>query len=137
MYEAIAEALILVVLVIFLFLRSLRATLIPFITIPVSLIGSFVFLYALDFSVNILTLLGLVLAIGLVVDDAIVMLENIHRRIEEGKRPFEAAMEGSKEIAFAVVAMTLTLAAGAFMGIFGVFVSINATISPSLRSAEE
>ncbi|WP_455210719.1 efflux RND transporter permease subunit [Kaarinaea lacus] len=110
-YAAIAEALVLVVLVIFLFLRSVRATLIPFVTIPVSLIGAFIFLYALDFSVNILTLLGLVLAIGLVVDDAIVMLENIHRRIEEGMQPFEAAMEGSKEIAFAVVAMTLTLAA--------------------------
>ena len=110
-YKAIIEALILVVLVIFLFLRSLRATLIPFVTIPVSLIGAFIFLYALNFSVNILTLLGLVLAIGLVVDDAIVMLENIHRRIEEGKRPYEAAMEGSKEIAFAVIAMTLTLAA--------------------------
>ncbi len=110
-YEAIVEALILVVLVIFLFLRSLRATLIPFVTIPVSLIGAFIFLYALGFSVNILTLLGLVLAIGLVVDDAIVMLENIHRRIEEGMRPYEAAMEGSKEIAFAVVAMSLTLAA--------------------------
>jgi multidrug efflux pump len=110
-YKAIAEALLLVVLVIFLFLRSVRATLIPFVTIPVSLIGAFTFLYAWDFSINILTLLGLVLAIGLVVDDAIVMLENIHRRIEEGKKPFDAAMEGSKEIAFAVVAMTLTLAA--------------------------
>jgi multidrug efflux pump len=110
-YAAIIEALVLVVLVIFLFLRSLRATLIPFVTIPVALIGAFVFLFVMNFSINILTLLGLVLAIGLVVDDAIVMLENIHRRIEEGMRPFEAALEGSREIAFAIVAMTLTLAA--------------------------
>ena len=109
-YKAIVEALVLVVLVIFLFLRSFRATLIPFVTIPVSLVGAFIFVFAMDFSINILTLLGLVLAIGLVVDDAIVMLENIHRRIEEGMKPFEAAMTGSKEIAFAVIAMTLTLA---------------------------
>lgn len=110
-YSAIVEALVLVVLVIFVFLRSWRATLIPFVTIPVSLIGAFVFLYAMNFSINILTLLGLVLAIGLVVDDAIVMLENIHRRIEHGMQPYEAAKEGSSEIAFAVLAMTLTLAA--------------------------
>lgn len=110
-YRAIAEALILVVLVIFIFLRSWRATLIPFVTIPVSLIGAFIFLFALGFSINILTLLGLVLAIGLVVDDAIVMLENIHRRIEHGMPPLQAAKEGSHEIAFAVIAMTLTLAA--------------------------
>jgi multidrug efflux pump len=110
-YHAIAEALVLVVLVIFFFLRSWRATLIPFVTIPVSLIGAFVFLYAMNFSINILTLLGLVLAIGLVVDDAIVILENIHRRIEHGMKPYAAALEGSSEIAFAVIAMTLTLAA--------------------------
>lgn len=110
-YETIGEALILVVLVIFLFLRSVRATLIPFVTIPVSLIGAFTIMYALGYSINILTLLALVLAIGLVVDDAIVMLENIHRRIEEGMSPPQAAREGSKEIAFAVIAMTSTLAA--------------------------
>ena len=110
-YATIIEALILVVLVIFLFLRTLRATLIPFLTIPVSLIGAFFLLFMLDFSINILTLLGMVLAIGLVVDDAIVMLENIYRRIEEGKKPFDAAIEGSREIAFAIVAMTLTLVA--------------------------
>lgn len=110
-YTTIAEALVLVVLVIFLFLRTLRATLIPFITIPVSLVGGFFFLYALGFSINILTLLGMVLAIGLVVDDAIVMLENIYRRVEDGQKPFDAAVEGSKEIAFAIVAMTLTLVA--------------------------
>lgn len=110
-YQTMLEAFILVVLVIFLFLRSIRATLIPFVTIPVSLIGAFIFLLALDFSINILTLLGLVLAIGLVVDDAIVMLENIHRHIEEGAIPMEAATVGSREIAFAVIAMTITLAA--------------------------
>jgi multidrug efflux pump len=110
-YRTMGEALILVVLVIYLFLRSFRATLIPFVTIPVSLIGAFFFLYLLGFSVNVLTLLGLVLAIGLVVDDAIVMLENIHRHMEEGMQPFQAALAGSREIAFAVLAMTITLAA--------------------------
>ena len=109
-YKTIIEAMVLVVLVIFLFLRSLRSTLIPFVTIPVSLIGSFIFIYALGFSINILTLLGIVLAIGLVVDDAIVVLENIHRHIEEGMKPVAAALQGSREIAFAVVAMTITLA---------------------------
>lgn len=110
-YHTMIEAFVLVVLVIFFFLRSVRATLIPFVTIPVSLIGTFIFLQALGFSINILTLLGLVLAIGLVVDDAIVMLENIHRHIEEGLSPFKAALLGSREIAFAVIAMTITLAA--------------------------
>ncbi len=110
-FEAMLEALLLVVLVIFLFLRTLRATLIPLIAIPVSLIGAFIFLYALGFSINVLTLLGLVLAIGLVVDDAIVMMENIQRRIEHGMDAVRAALEGSKEIAFAVIAMTLTLVA--------------------------
>jgi multidrug efflux pump len=110
-YHTMLEALLLVVGVIFLFLRNWRATVIPFVTIPVSLIGAFIFLYALGFTINTLTLLGLVLAIGLVVDDAIVVLENIHRHIEEGMPPFKAALQGSREIAFAVVAMTLTLAA--------------------------
>ncbi len=110
-YHTLLESLVLVLVVVWLFLRSLRATLIPFVTIPVSLIGAFIFINALGFSVNILTLLALVLAIGLVVDDAIVMLENIHRRIEDGMDPMEAAFAGSREIAFAVVAMTLTLAA--------------------------
>jgi len=110
-YKTMLEALGLVILVIFLFLRNVRATLIPFVTIPVSLIGSFIFLYTLNFSINVLTLLGLVLAIGLVVDDAIVMLENIHRHIEEGMKPFQAALAGAKEIGFAVLAMTFTLAA--------------------------
>jgi multidrug efflux pump len=110
-YETMLEALLLVIAVIFVFLRSFRATLIPFVTIPVSLIGAFIFLYAFGFTVNVLTLLGLVLAIGLVVDDAIVMLENIHRHIEAGMPPMQAAFKGSQEIAFAVIAMTLTLAA--------------------------
>ena len=83
-YHTIAEAVVLVVLIIFLFLRSLRATLIPLVTIPVSLIGSFALMYALGFTVNTLTLLSMVLAIGLVVDDAIVVLENVHRHIEDG-----------------------------------------------------
>jgi multidrug efflux pump len=110
-YKVLVEALLLVVLVIFLFLRSVRATLIPAVTIPVSLIGAFFFLYLLGFSVNVLSLLGIVLAVGLVVDDAIVMLENIHRHIEDGKSPYQAAIAGSKEIGFAVVAMTVTLVA--------------------------
>ncbi len=110
-YKVLIEALILVVLVIFVFLRSVRATLIPIVTIPISLIGSFFFLYVLGFSINVLTLLGIVLSVGLVVDDAIVMLENIHRHIESGMNRFEAAMKGAKEIGFAVVAMTITLVA--------------------------
>ena len=110
-YESMLEAVLLVIAVIFIFLRSFRATLIPFVTIPVSLIGAFIFLNLFGFTINVLTLLGLVLAIGLVVDDAIVMLENIHRHIEAGMEPMEAALKGSKEIAFAVMAMTLTLVA--------------------------
>ncbi|MBT9291201.1 efflux RND transporter permease subunit [Prosthecodimorpha staleyi] len=110
-YHTILEAVIFVVLVIFLFLRSVRATLIPIITIPVSLITIFAMMFALGFTVNTLTLLAMVLAIGLVVDDAIVVLENVHRRIELGEKPFRAAIEGTKEIAFAVIAMTVTLAA--------------------------
>ncbi|QSX79430.1 efflux RND transporter permease subunit [Agrilutibacter solisilvae] len=101
----------LVIVVIFLFLRSWRATLIPLVTIPVSMIGAFALMYAFGFTINTLTLLAMVLAIGLVVDDAIVMLENIVRHIEEGMPPMEAAFKGSKEIGFAIVAMTLTLAA--------------------------
>jgi multidrug efflux pump len=110
-YITIAEAVILVALVIFVFLRSFRASLIPLVTIPVSLIGAFAIMSLAGFSINTLTLLALVLAIGLVVDDAIVMLENIYRHIENGMKPFEAALKGAKEIGFAVVAMTMTLAA--------------------------
>ncbi len=110
-YRTIAEALILVALVVFVFLRTLRASIIPMVTIPVSLIGAFGIMAAAGFTINTLTLLALVLAIGLVVDDAIVVLENIFRHIEEGLEPFQAALKGAKEISFAVVAMTLTLAA--------------------------
>ncbi len=110
-FITILEAVVLVALVIFFFLRTLRASIIPLVTIPVSLIGSFALMALFGFTINTLTLLALVLAIGLVVDDAIVVLENVYRHIEEGKKPFEAAIIGSKEIAFAVIAMTLTLAA--------------------------
>jgi multidrug efflux pump len=110
-YTTIAEAVALVALVVFVFLRTLRASIIPLITIPVSLIGAFALMALAGFSINTLTMLALVLAIGLVVDDAIVVLENIYRHIEEGMAPFEAAIKGSREIGFAVVAMTATLAA--------------------------
>jgi multidrug efflux pump len=110
-YKTIGEAIVLVALVIFVFLRSFRASLIPLVTIPVALIGSFAVMSAAGFSINTLTLLALVLAIGLVVDDAIVVLENIYRHIEEGMKPVEAAFKGAKEIGFAVIAMTMTLAA--------------------------
>ena len=107
--HALMVALVLVVVVIFFFLRSFRATIIPAVAIPISLIASFIALAALGFSINVLTLLGLVLAIGLVVDDAIVVLENVHRRIEEGEEPLLASLRGSREIAFAVIATTLVL----------------------------
>jgi multidrug efflux pump len=110
-YTTIAESVALVALVVFVFLRTLRASIIPLVTIPVSLIGAFALMAVAGFSINTLTLLALVLAIGLVVDDAIVVLENIFRHIEEGLTPFQAAIKGAREIAFAVVAMTLTLAA--------------------------
>lgn len=110
-YHTIGEAIVLVVLVVFVFLRSLRATLIPVVTIPASLLGAFAIMHLLGFTVNTLTLLAMVLAIGLVVDDAIVVLENIYRHIEEGMSPVAAAFKGAKEIGFAVIAMTLTLAA--------------------------
>ena len=110
-YSTIAESVVLVALVIFVFLRTLRASIIPLVTIPVSLVGTFALMALFGFSINTLTLLALVLAIGLVVDDAIVVLENIFRHIEEGMEPFQAAITGAKEIGFAVLAMTLTLAA--------------------------
>jgi len=110
-FTTIAEAIALVVLVIFLFLRAFRASVIPIVTIPVSLIGTFAIMYAGGLTINTLTLLAMVLAIGLVVDDAIVMLENIFRHVEEGMKPFAAAIKGAREIGFAIVAMSLTLAA--------------------------
>src|SRR5690606_10555118 len=97
--------------VIFLFLRDWRTTFIPAITIPISLIGTFFIMYLMDFSINVLTLLGIVLSVGLVVDDAIVVLENIYTRIEKGEKPKEAAEKGTEEIFFAVIATTVALAA--------------------------
>jgi multidrug efflux pump len=107
--SSIIESILFVLVIIFLFLRNIRATIIPVVTIPVSLIGSLLFLNICGFSINVMTLLAMVLAVGLVVDDAIVMLENITRYIEKGETPLDAAIKGSKEIAFAVIAMTLTL----------------------------
>ena len=109
--KTLAEAAAIVIVVIFLFLGNLRATFIPIVTIPLSLIGVMIALLALGYSINLLTLLALVLGIGLVVDDAIVVVENIHRHIEEGMTPFDAAIRGAHEIALPVVAMTITLAA--------------------------
>ena len=105
------EAFILVIIIIFLFLRDWRVTIIPCIVIPVSLIGAFFFMYALGFSINVLSMLAIVLSVGLVVDDAIVMTENIYIRIERGMRPRAAGIEGSKEIFFAVISTTITLLA--------------------------
>jgi multidrug efflux pump len=110
-FRTIGEAVALVVLVIFFFLRNLRATLVPLVTIPVSLVGAFAMMYAFGFTINTLTLLAMVLAIGLVVDDAIVVLENIFRNVEAGMERVPAAIKGIKEIGFAVIAMTLTLTA--------------------------
>lgn len=109
--ETVLIAFALVVLVIFLFLRNWRTTLIPIIAIPVSLVGGFFIMYLLGFSINILTLLAIVLATGLVVDDAIVVMENIYQKIEDGLNPMEAAHKGSKEIFFAVISTTITLVA--------------------------
>jgi multidrug efflux pump len=111
-YKTLAIAILLVVVVIYLFLGSVRATLVPAVTVPVSIVASFIVLYALDFSVNLLTLLALVLAIGLVVDDAIVVLENIFRRMaEKGESPLVAAYRGTRQVGFAVVATSLVLIA--------------------------
>ncbi|MFT4736004.1 MAG: multidrug efflux pump [Cyclobacteriaceae bacterium] len=108
----------LVVLIIFFFLRDWRTTFIPVITVPISLIGSFFVMYSLGFSINVLTLLGIVLAIGLVVDDAIVVLENIYTKIENGSEPKEAGREGTKEIFFAVISTTVALSSVFFPIIF-------------------
>jgi multidrug efflux pump len=108
---ALGFAIVLVLLVIYLFLGDLRATVIPALVVPLSIIGTFLVMKILGYTINTLTLLGLVLAIGLVVDDAIVVLENIYRRIEAGRPPLLAALEGSKEIGFAVIATTLVLVA--------------------------
>ncbi|MGT3155927.1 efflux RND transporter permease subunit [Legionella pneumophila] len=109
--ETIIEAAVIVIIVIFLFLGSVRSVLIPVVTIPLSLVGVCTLMLILGYSINLLTLLAFVLAIGLVVDDAIVVVENVHRHLEEGKTPFEAAIIGAREIATPVIAMTITLAA--------------------------
>lgn len=109
--STVYEAFFLVIVIIFLFLRDWRVTLIPIIVIPVSLIGAFFIMYVAGFSINVLTMLAVVLSVGLVVDDAIVMTENIYIRIERGMEPFEAGIEGAKEIFFAVVSTTITLVA--------------------------
>ncbi|OFY42654.1 MAG: acriflavin resistance protein [Bacteroidetes bacterium GWF2_40_14] len=114
----IFQAFALVVMIIFIFLRNWRTTIIPVIAIPVSLIGSFFIMYMAGFSINILTLLALVLAIGLVVDDAIVVMENIYQKIEKGMAPKQASIEGSKEIFFAVISTTITLIAVFFPIVF-------------------
>ena len=116
--STVYEAFALVILIIFLFLRDWRVTLIPCLVIPVSLIGAFFIMYLVGFSINVLTMLAVVLSVGLVVDDAIVMTENIYVRIEQGKRPFEAGIEGAKEIFFAVVSTTVTLLAVFFPIVF-------------------
>ena len=108
-YETLAIAMLMVVIVIYLFLGNIRATFIPAVTVPISIIAAFIVMYALGFSINLLTLLAMVLAIGLVVDDAIVVLENIYRRIEMGEPPILAAYRGAKEVGFAVIATTLVL----------------------------
>jgi multidrug efflux pump len=134
-------AVLLVFVVIFVFLGSLRATLIPAVAIPVSIIGTFTVTYALGFSLNILTLLALVLAIGLVVDDAIVMLENVHRHMELGKNRMRAALDGAQEIGFAILATTIVLVAvfvpvafltgrvGRLFNEFGIAVAVSVLIS--------
>ena len=118
MKSTVYEAFVLVIVIIFLFLRDWRVTLIPCIVIPVSLVGAFFVMYVAGFSINVLSMLAIVLAVGLVVDDAIVMTENIYIRIEQGMAPLEAGIEGSKEIFFAVISTTITLVAVFFPIVF-------------------
>ncbi len=113
----IVIAFFLVLFIIFVFLRSLRTTFIPIITIPISLLGSFIFLYLSGYSINVLTLLGLLLATGLVVDDAIVMMENIYAKIEQGMNPIQAAFKGARQVFFAIISTTVTLVS-VFLPIF-------------------
>jgi len=110
-YKALAVSLTLVLIIIYIFLGSLVATLIPAVVVPVSVVATFIVMSAMGYTINVLTLLGLVLAIGLVVDDAIVVLENVYRRIEAGQKPLLAAIDGTNEIGFAVIATTLVLVA--------------------------
>lgn len=116
--QTVYEAFVLVIIIIFLFLRDWRVTLVPCIVIPVSLVGSFFIMYLFGFSINVLTMLAVVLAVGLVVDDAIVMTENIYIRIEQGMNPKKAGIEGTKEIFFAVISTTVTLVAVFFPIVF-------------------
>ena len=116
--STVYEAFILVIIIIFLFLRDWRVTLVPCVVIPVSLIGAFFVMYIAGFSINVLSMLAVVLAVGLVVDDAIVMTENIYIRIEQGMAPKQAGIEGSKEIFFAVISTTITLVAVFFPIVF-------------------
>ena len=116
--DTIVEAFVLVVLIIFLFLRNWRTTLIPVLAIPISLVGAFFVMYLAGFTINILTLLAIVLAIGLVVDDASVVMENIYAKIEQGMSPLEAGFKGSNEIFFAVIATTVALVAVFFPIVF-------------------
>ena len=116
--QTVYEAFVLVIIIIFLFLRDWRVTLVPCIVIPVSLVGSFFIMYLFGFSINVLTMLAVVLAVGLVVDDAIVMTENIYIRIEQGMNPKKAGIEGAKEIFFAVISTTVTLVAVFFPIVF-------------------
>ena len=109
--ETLLIAVALVILVIFLFLRSASATFIPALAVPISLLGTCAVMYALDYSINNMTLLALTLSVGFVVDDAIVMLENIVRHIEHGMRPFEAALKGAREIGFTIISITFSLIA--------------------------
>ncbi len=116
--STVYEAFVLVIIIIFLFLRDWRVTLVPCIVIPVSLIGAFFIMYVCGFSINVLSMLAIVLAVGLVVDDAIVMTENIYIRIEQGMKPLEAGIDGAKEIFFAVISTTITLVAVVFPIVF-------------------
>ena len=116
--DTIYIAFFLVVIIIYFFLRNWRATLIPILVIPVSLIGAFFIMYLAGFTINVLTLLAIVLAIGIVVDDAIVVMENIYVKIENGMPPLQAGLEGSKEIYFAIIATTITLIAVFFPIVF-------------------
>jgi len=110
-YETLAEAAVLVVLVIYLFLGSWRATLIPAVTVPICLLGAFAVLWLFGFSINLLTLLAMVLAIGIVVDDAIVVLENVYHRIEQGEPPLVAAFQGTRQVGFAILSTTMVVCA--------------------------
>ena len=109
--RSLVEAVLIVILVVFIFLGSLRSVVIPAIAIPVSLIGTFMMMLAFGFSINLLTLLALVLAIGLVVDDAIIVVENVNRHLDEGMSPFAAAIQAARELGGPIIAMTVVLIA--------------------------